>query len=128
MQKKNSVGEEHNELPRDSLGERYSLNSLQQNCPMQLHCVKNLENSNHRHRQTGEACSNPFSSICHKRNFRKTVCQYSPPSSSDSDKFIVAILVRQIMKELNKAVSEDNIMIVTMTVLDFMQQNGRSKS
>jgi hypothetical protein len=39
-----------------------------------------LNNSNHRHRrQMGEACSTPFSSICHNRNFRKLVGQYRLP-------------------------------------------------
>jgi hypothetical protein len=33
------------------------------------------------------------------------------------------------MKELSEAVSEeDKVMIVTMTILDFMQQNGRWSS
>jgi hypothetical protein len=51
----------------------YSLSSPHQNSPMQLHCVKTLNNSNHRHRrQMGKACSTPFSSICHNRKFRNT--------------------------------------------------------
>jgi hypothetical protein len=64
MREEYSKGEEYNGLPRDSLGRR----------SMQLHCVKTLNNSNYRHRrQVGKACSTPFSSICHSRNFRKRV-------------------------------------------------------
>jgi hypothetical protein len=124
--KENSKGEQHNELPRDSLGERYSLSSPQQSSPMQLHCVKKLNISNHWHRrQTGEACSTPFSSICHSRNFPKTGLSVQSPSSSDNDKLKVATVVRQIMRELSEAVSEeDRAVIVTMMVLDLMQLNG----
>jgi hypothetical protein len=88
--------------------------------------VVTLDNSNHRHRrQMGKACSTPFSSICHNRNFRKLVCQYRPPVTSDSDKLKVTAVVRQIMTERSEAVSEeDKVMIVTIMVLDLMQRNG----
>jgi hypothetical protein len=74
-------GEQHDELPKDSLGGRYSLRMPHQNSPTQLHCVKTLNNSkNHRHlRQMWRACSTPFSSICHDRKFGKQVCQYRVP-------------------------------------------------
>jgi hypothetical protein len=68
-------GEEHNELPRGPLGGRWSISSPHQNSPVQLHCVKTLTNSNHRHRRhIGKACS-----IYHNRNFRILVCQYRIP-------------------------------------------------
>jgi hypothetical protein len=84
-----------------------------------LHC-------DHRHRsQMGEACRTPFSSICHNRNFRKRGLSVQSPSSSDNDKLKVTTVVRQIMKEFNEVVSEeDKVMIVTMMVLDLMQRNG----
>jgi hypothetical protein len=56
------------------------LSSPHQNSPVQLHCIKILNSSNHTHRrQMGKACSTPFSSICRNRNFRKMVCQYRRP-------------------------------------------------
>jgi hypothetical protein len=45
--------------------------------PTQLYCVKACNTSYHRHRrQMGTSCGTLFSSICHKRKFRKQVCQY----------------------------------------------------
>jgi DNA-directed RNA polymerase subunit L len=94
---------------------------------MQLHCIKALKNGNHELRRRMEKeCSTPFSSICHKRKFRKGVCHYrTPPPSSDNDKLKVATVGQQIMKELSEAVSEkDKVMILTMMLLDLMQRNG----
>jgi hypothetical protein len=51
MRKEDSKGGEHNEFPKDSLVGSYCLSSLYQKSPMQLHCVKTLNNSNHRHRR-----------------------------------------------------------------------------
>jgi hypothetical protein len=42
-------GEEQNELPRDPLGVRSSLNSLHQSSSTQLHCVQTLNTGNHGH-------------------------------------------------------------------------------
>jgi hypothetical protein len=72
-----------------------------------------------------EACSTSFSSICHNRNFQKTGLSVQAPSSSDNDKLKVATAVRQIMRELSEAVSEeDKAMIVTMIALYLLQRNG----
>jgi hypothetical protein len=57
MRKKNSKAEEHNELPRDPLGEFSFLNSPHQNSSTQLRSVKTCNTSNHRHRRhMGKAC------------------------------------------------------------------------
>jgi hypothetical protein len=59
-----------------------------------------------------------------QQEIQKTSLSVQARSSSDNDKLKVAIVVRQIMRELGEAVSEeDEVMIVTMMVLDFMQRN-----
>jgi hypothetical protein len=76
--KRRTAKKEHNELPRDPLGGSSTISSAHQSCPTQLHCVKTLNTSNHRHcRQIGKVCSTPCSSICHNRKFRKQVSEYS---------------------------------------------------
>jgi hypothetical protein len=60
-----------------------------------------------------------------QEEFQKTVLSVQSPSSSDNDKLKVATEVRQIVKELSEAVSEeDKVMTVTMIILDLIQQNG----
>jgi hypothetical protein len=60
-----------------------------------------------------------------QQEIQKTGLTVQAPSSSDNDKLKVATVVRQIMRELSKAVSEkDKIMIITIMVLNLMQQNG----
>jgi hypothetical protein len=57
-----------------------------------------------------------------QQEFKKTVLSVQSPSLFDNDKLKVATVVRQIMRELSEAVSEeDKVMIVTMMVLDLMQ-------
>jgi hypothetical protein len=46
--------EEHNKLSRDPLGGRSSLGYPHQSSPMQLHCVKTLNTSNHSHHRWEE--------------------------------------------------------------------------
>jgi hypothetical protein len=49
----------------------------------------------------------------------------SATTSSLDDMFKVAAIVQQIMKEVNKAVSEENkIVAITKIVLNLMKQNG----
>jgi hypothetical protein len=73
-------GEEHNDFPRDSLGESFSFSSPHQRSPTQLHCGKTLNASNYTHRrEVGKACGTPCSGICHNKKFRKQVCQYRLP-------------------------------------------------
>jgi hypothetical protein len=57
-----------NELPRDPLGARTSLSSHHHSSPTQPHYVKTNNTSNHKR--------TVYSSICHKRNFRKQIYQY----------------------------------------------------
>jgi hypothetical protein len=65
----------------------------------------------------GKACGTPFSSVCHNR-IQKTGLSVQAPSSSDSDTLKVAIVVQQIMTELNEAVAEENkIMVIIKVVL-----------
>jgi hypothetical protein len=60
-----------------------------------------------------------------QQELQKTGLSVQAPSSSDNDKLKGATLVRQIVKELNEAVSEeDKVMIVTIMVLDLMQRHG----
>jgi hypothetical protein len=59
-----------------------------------------------------------------QQEFQKTGLSEQAPSSSDDDKLKVGAVVRQIMRELSEAISEDKVMIVTMMVLDLMQRNG----
>jgi hypothetical protein len=60
-----------------------------------------------------------------QQEIQKTGLSVQAPSSFDSDKLKVAIVVQQIKKELSEAVSEEGkVMIVTMMVLDIMQRNG----
>jgi hypothetical protein len=60
-----------------------------------------------------------------QQEFQKAGLSVQAPSSSDNDKLKVATVVRQTMKELSEAVSEeDKVMIVTMMVPDLMQRNG----
>jgi hypothetical protein len=60
-----------------------------------------------------------------KQEFQKTGLSVQSPSSSDNDKLKVVTVVRQIMRELSEAVSEeDRAVIVTIMVLNQMQQNG----
>jgi hypothetical protein len=63
-------GEKHSELPRDPLGLRSSQSYLN----TELHYVKTIKTSTHRHRrQNRKASGTPCSSMCHKRNFRNLV-------------------------------------------------------
>jgi hypothetical protein len=56
--------------------------------------------------------------------FQKTGLSVQSPSSSHNDKLKVATVVRQIMKELSEAVSEEEkVMIVTMMVFNLLQRN-----
>jgi hypothetical protein len=75
-------------------------------------------------------CCGPTRGYIKKANssgylFQKTGLSVQSPSSSDNDKLKVATVVRQTMKELSEAVSEeDKVMIITMMVLKLMQRNG----
>jgi type IV pilus biogenesis protein CpaD/CtpE len=58
-----------------------------------------------------------------QREFQKTGLSVQAPSSSSND--TAATAVHQIMRELSKAVSEENrVMVLTTLILNLMQQNG----
>jgi hypothetical protein len=60
-----------------------------------------------------------------QQEFQKTDQSVQSPSSSDNDKLKVATVVRQSMRELSEALSEeDRAVIVTIIVLDLMERNG----
>jgi hypothetical protein len=60
-----------------------------------------------------------------QKDFQKTGVSVQAPSSSDNEKLKVAAVVRQTMRKLSGAASEDDkLMLVTMMVLDLMQRNG----
>jgi hypothetical protein len=73
----------------------------------------------------GKSMHHPIQQHLPQQEFQKMGLSVQAPSSSNNDKLKVAVVARQIMKELSEAVSEeDKAMIVTMMVLDLMQQNG----
>jgi hypothetical protein len=75
-------------------------------------------------RQTGKRAAHR-SAASPLQDIQKTGLSVRAPSSSDYDKLKVSTVVRQIMKELSEAVSEeDKVMIVIMMVLDLMKRNG----
>jgi hypothetical protein len=77
MRKEKCKGDEHNELPVDRLGGRYSVNSPQQSNPKQLYSVKTHTTSNYRYRRhMGKGCDTLRKSICHNKNLRERVCKY----------------------------------------------------
>jgi hypothetical protein len=56
---------------------------------------------------------------------KKAGLSVQAPSSSDNDTLKADIVVRQIMTELSKPVSEqDKIMVITKMVLNLIKQNG----
>jgi type IV pilus biogenesis protein CpaD/CtpE len=59
-----------------------------------------------------------------QQEIQKASLSVQAPSSCGNDKLQAATVVRQIMRELSEGVSEDRVMIVTMMVLDLMQQYG----
>jgi hypothetical protein len=72
----------------------------------------------------GRSVQHPVQQHLPQQEFRKTGLSIHFHSSSDNDKLKVATVVRQIMRELNEALSEeDRVMIVTLLVLDLMQRN-----
>jgi ABC-type Na+ efflux pump permease subunit len=73
----------------------------------------------------GKSVQHPVQQHLLQQEYQKTGLSVQAPSLSDNDKLKVATVVRQIMRELSEAVpEEDSVMIVTMLVLDLMQQNG----
>jgi hypothetical protein len=59
-----------------------------------------------------------------QQEIQKTGLSVQASSSSDNDKLKAATAVRQIMRELSEAVSEeDKVMIVSMMILDLMRRN-----
>jgi uncharacterized protein YggL (DUF469 family) len=73
----------------------------------------------------GNSVQHPVQKHLPQQEFQKTGLSVQAPISSENEKLQVATVVRQIMKELSEAVSEeDKLMIVTMVVLDLMQWNG----
>jgi hypothetical protein len=70
----------------------------------------------------GKSVQHPVQQHLPQQEFQKTGLSVQASSSSDNDKLQVASGVRQIMRELSEAVSEeDKAMIVTMMVLKLMQ-------
>jgi hypothetical protein len=72
-------------------------------------------------------CSTSIKPVIQPRGGKPGQSVQAPPvnSSSLDDMFKVAIIVQQIMTELNGAVSEENeIVAITKTVLNLMKQNG----
>jgi hypothetical protein len=60
-----------------------------------------------------------------QQEMQRTGLSVQAPSSSDNDRLKVAIVVRQIMRDLSEAVSEeDKIMVITKMVLNLMKQNS----
>jgi hypothetical protein len=111
-------GEEHNELPRDSLGGRSSLSSRHQGSPTQLHCFKTLNTNIHRHcRQMGKACGSPCSNIC---QFQKNGLSLQAPSSPDSDTLKVATVVRQIMTESSRSLQPVVLIVFSPCTLQLL--------
>jgi hypothetical protein len=86
---------EHSELPRDPQGGHSSLSSPHQEIPTQLHRVKTINTSNHRHRSQMENCLKPLQQHLLQQEFEKTGLSVQAPISSDSD--TVATVVHQIM-------------------------------
>jgi hypothetical protein len=73
----------------------------------------------------GSSVQHPVQQHLPQQEFQKTGLSVQSPSSSYNDKLKAATVVRQIMKGLNEAVSEeDKVMIVTMMVLNLIQRNG----
>jgi hypothetical protein len=72
----------------------------------------------------GGSVQHPVQQHVAQQEFQKMGLSVQSPNSSNNDKLKVATVVRQIMKELSEAVlEEDKVMIVTMLVLNLMQQN-----
>jgi hypothetical protein len=58
-----------------------------------------------------------------QKKFQKTGLSVQAPSSSNND--TVAMVVRQIMTKLSKALSEeDRVMVISKLILNLMQQKG----
>jgi hypothetical protein len=74
-------GEEHNELPRDSLGGRSSLSSHHHSSPTQLHYVKTNNTSNHKQHQQSQT----EQQYLPQKEFQKTDLSVQAPSSSNND-------------------------------------------
>jgi hypothetical protein len=120
MRKDNFKGEEHSELPRDPLG-GHSVSSPYQSSSTQLHCVKRTPATTGT--TDGKSVWHPVQQYLLQKEFQKTDLSVRAPSSSNSD--TVATVVHQIMTELNKAVSEeDRVVVITKLVLNLMEQNG----
>jgi hypothetical protein len=126
MRKGNSKGEEHNELPRDSLGEHNSLKFTSSEQSYAAALRQDTQQQQPQAPQTdGKSVQHPVQQHLPQQEFQKTDVSVQAPSLSDNDKIEVATVVGQIMRELSGAVSEeDKVMIVTMMVLDIMQRNS----
>jgi hypothetical protein len=68
----------------------------------------------------GKSVRHPVQQHLPQQKIQKTDLSVKDPSSSENDKLKVASGVRQIMTELNEAVSENKVMMV----LDLIQRNG----
>jgi protocatechuate 3,4-dioxygenase beta subunit len=72
-----------------------------------------------------EGVQQPLQQHLPQQEIQRTGPSVQDSSSSDNDKLKVATVLRQIMKELTEAISEeDKVIFVTMKVLDLMQRNG----
>jgi hypothetical protein len=70
----------------------------------------------------GNSVRHPLQQHLPVQDIQKTGLSVQAPSSSVNDTLKVDTVVRQIMKELSEAVSEeDKIMIITIIVLNLMQ-------
>jgi GTP cyclohydrolase III len=124
MRKGISKGEEHNELPRDPLRRRSSLSSPHRSSPTQLHCVKTLNTSNHRHGRWEKRAA-PRAAASATKEIRRTGLSVQDQSTSNNYTLNMATLVQQITTELSEIVSEkDKILVITRMVLNLMKQNG----
>jgi hypothetical protein len=79
MRRENCKGEEHNELPRDSLGGRSSLSSPHQSSPTQLHCVKTRNKATTGTADREEKRSAPRAAASATIGNLEYICQYKLP-------------------------------------------------
>jgi hypothetical protein len=131
MQKENCRGAEHNKFARDPLAGRSSLSSPHQSIPAQLHCIKTLNTSNHRHhRQMGKALQHPVQQHLRQQEIQKTGLSVRATSTFNNEMIKVATVVQQIMTELSEALSEkkNKITVITKIVLNLMNQNDCQSS
>jgi hypothetical protein len=98
--------------------------SSEQYCTAALH-QDTQEQKSQTPQTGGKSKENPVQHHLPQQEIQETGLSEQIISSSDNDKLNVATVVRQIIKELSEAVSEeDKVMIATMMILDLMQGNG----